>query len=72
VNYIADLAITADMMEVFSELPRDLNFIDHTSDIGWKAYAFSSRLVWLDGSRLLPCILTDRREFWAGSRGRCR
>jgi hypothetical protein len=24
---------------VFSELPRDLNFLDHTSDIGWKAYA---------------------------------
>uniref|UniRef100_A0A453H474 Xylosyltransferase 1 n=1 Tax=Aegilops tauschii subsp. strangulata TaxID=200361 RepID=A0A453H474_AEGTS len=28
-----------DMMEVFSELPRDLNFLDHTSDIGWKAFA---------------------------------
>ncbi|XP_051178933.1 beta-glucuronosyltransferase GlcAT14B [Lolium perenne] len=28
-----------DMMDVFSELPRDLNFLDHTSDIGWKAFA---------------------------------
>uniref|UniRef100_J3LRR3 Protein xylosyltransferase n=1 Tax=Oryza brachyantha TaxID=4533 RepID=J3LRR3_ORYBR len=27
-----------DLMHVFSKLPRDLNFIDHTSDIGWKAY----------------------------------
>uniref|UniRef100_A0ACD5X5T5 Uncharacterized protein n=1 Tax=Avena sativa TaxID=4498 RepID=A0ACD5X5T5_AVESA len=28
-----------DMMDVFSKLPRDLNFMDHTSDIGWKAFA---------------------------------
>uniref|UniRef100_A0A0D9VXN8 BGGP Beta-1-3-galactosyl-O-glycosyl-glycoprotein n=1 Tax=Leersia perrieri TaxID=77586 RepID=A0A0D9VXN8_9ORYZ len=28
-----------DLMHVFSTLPRDLNFIDHTSDIGWKAFA---------------------------------
>uniref|UniRef100_A0A0E0KHN6 BGGP Beta-1-3-galactosyl-O-glycosyl-glycoprotein n=1 Tax=Oryza punctata TaxID=4537 RepID=A0A0E0KHN6_ORYPU len=28
-----------DLMHVFSKLPRDLNFIDHTSDIGWKAFA---------------------------------
>ena len=26
-------------MDVFSELPRDLNFIEHTGDMGWKAYA---------------------------------
>ncbi|CAN1162840.1 Beta-glucuronosyltransferase GlcAT14A [Linum perenne] len=25
-----------DLLHVFSYLPRDLNFIDHTSDIGWK------------------------------------
>jgi hypothetical protein len=24
-------------MHVFSKLPRDLNFIDHTSNITWKA-----------------------------------
>ncbi|KAG8097847.1 hypothetical protein GUJ93_ZPchr0013g35914 [Zizania palustris] len=28
-----------DLMHVFSKLPHDLNFIDHTSDIGWKAFA---------------------------------
>jgi hypothetical protein len=27
----------ADLMHVFSKLPRDLNFIDHTSDLNWKA-----------------------------------
>jgi hypothetical protein len=26
----------ADLLHVFSKLPRDLNFIDHTSNIGWK------------------------------------
>ena len=31
----------ADLMDVFSRLPRDLNFIEHTSDMGWKAYVFS-------------------------------
>ncbi|NP_001353095.1 Beta-glucuronosyltransferase GlcAT14A [Zea mays] len=28
-----------DLMHVFSKLPRDLNFIDHTSNISWKAFA---------------------------------
>ncbi|KAK3137147.1 hypothetical protein QOZ80_5BG0448470 [Eleusine coracana subsp. coracana] len=27
-----------DLIHVFSKLPRDLNFIDHTSDIGWKEF----------------------------------
>ncbi|XP_022858805.1 beta-glucuronosyltransferase GlcAT14B-like [Olea europaea var. sylvestris] len=27
-----------DMLHTFSYLPRDLNFIDHTSDIGWKEF----------------------------------
>ncbi|XP_076954227.1 beta-glucuronosyltransferase GlcAT14B-like [Bidens hawaiensis] len=27
-----------DLIHTFSELPRDLNFIDHTSDIGWKEF----------------------------------
>ncbi|KAL0741843.1 hypothetical protein Bca4012_083356 [Brassica carinata] len=26
-----------DLLHIFSHLPRDLNFIDHTSNIGWKA-----------------------------------
>ena len=25
-----------DLLHTFSYLPRDLNFIDHTSNIGWK------------------------------------
>ncbi|VAH15863.1 unnamed protein product [Triticum turgidum subsp. durum] len=28
-----------DLMEAFSRLPRDLNFIQHTSHLGWKIYA---------------------------------
>ncbi|PHU19827.1 hypothetical protein BC332_10978 [Capsicum chinense] len=27
-----------DLIHAFSRLPRDLNFIDHTSDIGWKEF----------------------------------
>ncbi|KAK4366551.1 hypothetical protein RND71_014431 [Anisodus tanguticus] len=27
-----------DLIHAFSHLPRDLNFIDHTSDIGWKEF----------------------------------
>lgn len=27
-----------DLLHVFSYLPKDLNFIEHTSDIGWKEY----------------------------------
>lgn len=27
-----------DLLHVFSKLPRDLNFIDHTSNIGWKEF----------------------------------
>ena len=28
--------VVADLLHVFSYLPKDLNFIEHTSDIGWK------------------------------------
>ncbi|KAH0463037.1 hypothetical protein IEQ34_007619 [Dendrobium chrysotoxum] len=28
-----------DLIHVFSSMPRDLNFIDHTSDLGWKEYS---------------------------------
>lgn len=27
-----------DLLHTFSYLPRDFNFIDHTSNIGWKEY----------------------------------
>jgi hypothetical protein len=30
------LFFLVDLLHTFSYLPRDLNFIDHTSDIGWK------------------------------------
>jgi len=30
------LSLAADLIHVFSSVPRHLNFIDHTSDIGWK------------------------------------
>jgi protein xylosyltransferase len=34
---LSDLPILlADLLHVLSELPRQLNFIEHTSDIGWK------------------------------------
>jgi len=36
------LSAAADLMHVFSKLPRDLNFIDHTSNISWKAYVLGS------------------------------
>lgn len=28
--------MVADMIEAFSEVPRHLNFIQHTSHLGWK------------------------------------
>lgn len=30
------LYMSADLSHVFSSVRRDLNFIDHTSDLGWK------------------------------------
>lgn len=30
-----------DLLHTFSYLPRDLNFVDHTSNIGWKEYVIS-------------------------------
>ena len=35
------LSLAADLIHVFSSVPRHLNFIDHTSDIGWKEYVLS-------------------------------
>jgi beta-glucuronosyltransferase len=28
--------LSADLLHVLSELPRQFNFIEHTSDIGWE------------------------------------
>jgi hypothetical protein len=30
------ISISADLLHVFSNVSKDLNFIEHTSDIGWK------------------------------------
>ncbi|PRQ53703.1 putative glucuronosyltransferase [Rosa chinensis] len=34
-----------DLLHTFSYLPRDLNFIDHTSNIGWKEYQRAKPLI---------------------------
>eukprot|EP01018_Ginkgo_biloba_P027507 Gb_20013 [translate_table: standard] len=34
-----------DLLHVFSFLPRDLNFIEHTSDLGWKEYQRAKPIV---------------------------
>ncbi|KAL9257801.1 Beta-glucuronosyltransferase GlcAT14A-like protein [Drosera capensis] len=40
-----------DLSHVFSSLRRELNFIDHTSDLDWKEYENSSRSPWVILSR---------------------
>ena len=30
------LSMAADLLHIFSYLPKDLNFIEHTSNMGWK------------------------------------
>lgn len=32
--------LTSDLLHIFSFIPRDLNFIEHTSSIGWKEWAY--------------------------------
>lgn len=32
------LSLLTDLSHVFSSVNRDLNFIDHTGDLGWKEY----------------------------------
>ncbi|KAJ8480593.1 hypothetical protein OPV22_024320 [Ensete ventricosum] len=34
-----------DLLHVFASLPRNLNFIDHTSDLGWKEYARFDKII---------------------------
>ena len=60
------------MMEVFSELPRDLNFLDHTSDIGWKACVLYLASIGGPCSASFYKLLKFIVAFMAGSRGRCR
>ncbi|CAL9059161.1 beta-glucuronosyltransferase GlcAT14A-like isoform X1 [Musa acuminata AAA Group] len=54
-----------DMIHVFSSVPRDFNFVDHTSDLGWKEY-----------QRVQPIIvdagiyLANRKQFFQASQKR--
>lgn len=34
--------LAPDLLHMFSYLPRDLNFLEHSSDIGWKEWVWSS------------------------------
>ncbi|WOK99899.1 beta-glucuronosyltransferase GlcAT14A-like [Canna indica] len=34
-----------DLLHVFTSLPRNLNFIDHTSDLGWKEYERFDKII---------------------------
>lgn len=49
-----------DLMDVFSGLPRGLSFIDHTSDIGWKAFARAMPMI------VDPGLYMDKKDdlFW--------
>uniref|UniRef100_J3MQA9 Uncharacterized protein n=1 Tax=Oryza brachyantha TaxID=4533 RepID=J3MQA9_ORYBR len=50
----------SNLMHVFSKLPRDLNFIDHTSDNGRKAYLLLTEEQWL--SIILDSSLADKQN----------
>lgn len=36
--------VPADLLHIFSYLPRDLNFLEHSSNIGWKEWVIVSEL----------------------------
>ncbi|RLM73716.1 beta-glucuronosyltransferase GlcAT14A-like [Panicum miliaceum] len=38
-------AIYGDLLYAFSSVPRDLNFIDHTSDLGWKRHERFEKII---------------------------
>ncbi|KAK9116943.1 hypothetical protein Sjap_015890 [Stephania japonica] len=53
-----------DLLHTFSYLPRDLNFIDHTSDIGWKEYQRAKPIIIDPG-----LYMTKKADvFWATQR----
>lgn len=57
--------ITQDeLLHVFSYLPRDLNFLEHTSDIGWKEYQRAKPIV------IDPGLYLSKKTdiFWATQR----
>lgn len=48
-----------DLLHTFSYLPRDLNFIDHTSEIGWKEWVGPDSV-----KILLPCGSLRFSIYW--------
>ncbi|KAH9326106.1 hypothetical protein KI387_006284 [Taxus chinensis] len=50
-----------DLLHVFSYLPKDLNFIEHTSDIGWKLYQRAKPII------IDPGLYQSKKSdvFWA-------
>jgi hypothetical protein len=53
-----------DLLHVFSYLPKDLNFIEHTSDIGWKEFQRAKPII------IDPGLYMDKKTdiFWATQR----
>lgn len=53
-----------DLLHVFSYLPRDLNFIQHTSDIGWKEFQRAKPII------IDPGLYQNKKTdiFWATQR----
>lgn len=53
-----------DLLHTFSYLPRDLNFIDHTSNIGWKEYQRAKPII------VDPGLYMTKKEdvFWVTQR----
>ncbi|XP_024386970.1 beta-glucuronosyltransferase GlcAT14A [Physcomitrium patens] len=58
------LATQDDILHVFSFLPRDLNFIEHTSNIGWKEFQRAKPII------IDPGLHMNRKSdiFWATQR----
>ncbi|KAK6913188.1 Glycosyl transferase, family 14 [Dillenia turbinata] len=69
-----------DLLDVFSNLPRDLNFIDHTSNIGWKEFQRAKPIIidpglymteksdvfWITQRRSVPTAFKLFTDAWEG------
>ncbi|KAL2531287.1 Core-2/I-branching beta-1 [Abeliophyllum distichum] len=53
-----------DLLHTFSHFPRDLNFIDHTSNIGWKEFQRAKPVI------VDPCLYMTKKSdvFWITQR----
>jgi hypothetical protein len=58
------ISISADLLHVFSNVSKDLNFIEHTSDIGWKEFQRAKPII------IDPGLYMNRKSevFWATQR----